>query len=112
MWSLVGIVLIIFTVTAATEANYSHKIQSYKGRLVMTKKDVTRYTSSRTGGLYDYAPLDALKYKDHLKKHEVKVGDRWENASHKAYNSKIVYTVEDADEQKSHYLYSIIGEQL
>lgn len=43
----------------------------------MTKKDVTRYTSSRTGGLYDYAPLDALKYKDHLKKHEVKVGDRW-----------------------------------
>ncbi len=38
MWSLVGIVLIIFTVTAATEANYSHKIQSYKGRLVMTKK--------------------------------------------------------------------------
>ncbi|WP_340672890.1 hypothetical protein [Enterococcus faecium] len=66
---------------------------------VMTKKDVTRYISSRTGGLYDYAPLDALKYKDHLKKHEVKVGDRWENASHKAYNSKIVYTVEDADEQ-------------
>ncbi|OTO82844.1 hypothetical protein A5849_002576 [Enterococcus sp. 10F3_DIV0382] len=65
----------------------------------MTKKDVTRYTSSRTGGLYDYAPLDALKYKDRLKKHEVKVGDRWENASHKAYNSKIVYTVEDADEQ-------------
>ena len=100
MWSLVGIVLLIFTVTIATEANYSHKIQSYKGRLIMTKKDVTRYTTSRTGGLYDYAPLDALKYKDHLKKHEVKVGDRWENASHKDYNSKIVYTVEGENEKK------------
>ncbi|OTO22099.1 hypothetical protein A5816_002964 [Enterococcus sp. 3G1_DIV0629] len=99
MWSLVGIVLLIFTVTVATEANYSQKIQSYKGRLIMTKKDVTRYTTSRTGGLYDYAPLDALKYKDHLKKHEVKVDDRWENASHKSYNSKIIYTVEDANEQ-------------
>lgn len=100
MWSLVGMVLLIFTVTIATEANYSHKIQSYKGRLIMTKKDVTRYTTSRTGGLYDYAPLDALKYKDHLKKHEVKVGDRWENASHKDYNSKIVYTVEGENEKK------------
>ncbi|EEV43727.1 conserved hypothetical protein, partial (plasmid) [Enterococcus faecium 1,230,933] len=75
MCSLVGIVLLIFTVTVATEANYSQKIQSYKGRLIMTKKDVTLYTTSRTGGLYDYAPLDALKYKDHLKKHEVKVYD-------------------------------------
>lgn len=94
MWSLVGIVFLIFTVTVATEANYSQQIQSYKGRLIMTKKDVTRYTSSKTGGLYDYAPLDALKYKDHLKKHEVKVGDRWENVPYKVYNSKIVYTVE------------------
>lgn len=75
MCSLVGIGLLIFTVTVATEANYSQKIQSYKGRLIMTKKDVTLYTTSRTGGLYDYAPLDALKYKDHLKKHEVKVYD-------------------------------------
>lgn len=38
MCSLVGIVLLIFTVTVATEANYSQKIQSYKGRLIMTKK--------------------------------------------------------------------------
>lgn len=60
MCSLVGIVPLIFTVTVATEANYSHKIQSYKGRLIMTKKDVARYTTSRTGGLYDYAPFDAL----------------------------------------------------
>lgn len=112
MWSLVGIVLLIFTVTIATEANYSHKIQSYKGRLIMTKKDVTRYTTSRTGGLYDYAPLDALKYKDHLKKHEVKVGDRWENASHKDYNSKIVYTVEGDNEKKNHITYiQLLGDR-
>ena len=48
-----------------------------------------------------------MQCKDHLKKHDVKVGDRWENASHKAYNSKIVYTVEDANDQISHYQYSI-----
>lgn len=99
MLSLAGIFLLIFTMTIATEINYSQKIQTYKGRLIMTKKDVARYTTSRTGGLYDCAPLNALKYKNHLKKHEVKVGDQWENASHKAYNSKIVYTVEDANKQ-------------
>lgn len=96
---LLGIFLFIFTVTVATQANYSQKIQSYKGRLIMTEKNVTLYTTSKTGGLYDYAPLNAMKYKDHLKKHEVKVGDRWEASAHKAFNSKIVYVVEDANEQ-------------
>jgi hypothetical protein len=96
IWSLAGIVFLIFTVTAATEANYAQNIQSYKGRLIMTEKDVPRYTTSRTGGLYDYAPLDALKYKDHLKKHEVKIGNNWEKSTYKAYHSKIIYVVEDS----------------
>ncbi|WP_418268215.1 hypothetical protein [Enterococcus hirae] len=100
IYSIVGILILLFVVTMATEINYSQKIESYKGNLIMTKKDVTRYTTSCTVGLYDYAPLNALKYKQHLKKHEVKIGNKWEKSTYKVYNSKIVYVVEGAEDLK------------
>ncbi|BDP83066.1 hypothetical protein EfmAA610_02760 [Enterococcus faecium] len=31
------------------------------------------------GGLYDYAPTEAIKERPHLEKHEVKVGESWPN---------------------------------
>lgn len=100
IWWIGGIVLLLLTLTVVTKINYTQKIQSYNGRLIMTKKEIKHYTTSGTGGLYDYAPSDALKYKKQLKKHEVKVGNEWKSSSHKAYDSKIIYTVEDAQGQK------------
>lgn len=100
IWWIGGIVLLLLTLTVVTKINYTQKIQSYNGRLIMTKKEIKHYTTSGTGGLYDYAPSDALKYKNQLKKHEVKVGNEWKSSSHKAYDSKIIYTVEDAQGQK------------
>lgn len=100
IWWIGGIVLLLLTLTVVTKINYTQKIQSYNARLIMTKKEIKHYTTSGTGGLYDYAPSDALKYKNQLKKHEVKVGNEWKSSSHKAYDSKIIYTVEDAQGQK------------
>ena len=100
IWWIGGIVLLLLTLTVVTKINYTQKIQSYNARLIMTKKEIKYYTTSGTGGLYDYAPSDALKYKNQLKKHEVKVGNEWKSSSHKAYDSKIIYTVEDAQGQK------------
>ncbi|MFL0553161.1 hypothetical protein ACH0B4_10425 [Enterococcus hirae] len=100
IWWIGGIVLLLLTLTVVTKINYTQKIQSYNARLIMTKKEIKHYTTSGTGGLYDYAPSDALKYKNQLKKHEVKVGNEWKSSSHKSYDSKIIYTVEDAQGQK------------
>lgn len=97
--SIVGIFILLFTMTMATKVNYSHR-KSNVGSLSMTKKDVTHYTTSAVFGTHDYIPLDAMKHKDHFEKHEVKVGNKWKNASHKAYGAKIVYTVEESEGQK------------
>lgn len=84
----------------AAKENYLQKIESIHGHIVVTEEKLDYYTTSGTGGLYDYAPIEALNYKEHLEKHEVRVGNKWEASSHEVFDSSIVYKVQDADGQK------------
>ena len=77
----------------------------------MTKKEIKHYTTSGTGGLYDYAPSDALKYKNQLKKHEVKVGNgKVVLIKRMIQKSFIQWKMRKG--KKSRYLCLIIGEPL
>lgn len=97
---IAAIILSLFVVSAAAKVTHSRKVQSLSDHVLMNKEKLSYYTTSGTGGLYDYAPLEALKNKEHLEKHEVKIGNKWKNAPYKASDSKIVYTVQESNEQK------------
>ena len=67
--------------------------QSKHGHIVINEETLPRYTTSDMGGLYDYAPTEAIKERPHLEKHEVKVGESWEKGKYKAADNNITYTV-------------------
>jgi hypothetical protein len=99
-WIILGSVLLLVVMAVAAKENYLQKIESIHGHIVVTEEKLDYYTTSGTGGLYDYAPIEALNYKEHLEKHEVRVGNKWEASSHEVFDSSIVYKVQDADGQK------------
>ena len=92
-------VFLLVTSIAAKE-NYAKVIQSKHGHIVINEETLPRYTTSDMGGLYDYAPTEAIKERPHLEKHEVKVGESWEKGKYKAADNNITYTVASNKKQK------------
>ncbi|MCE5878004.1 hypothetical protein KEK09_12430, partial [Enterococcus faecium] len=98
--NITTIVLLLLAVSAATKANYEHKVVTQRDHLVMNQENLIRYTTLLPGGLYDYAPTEALQYKEHLQNHEVRIGKEWHTMPYQVMDSKIVYTVHESKGQK------------
>jgi hypothetical protein len=98
--NITAIVLLLLAVSAATKANYEHKVVTQRDHLVMNQENLIRYTTLLPGGLYDYAPTEALQYKEHLQNHEVRIGKEWHTMPYQVMDSKIVYTVHESKGQK------------
>ena len=97
---IAAIVCLMFVVSAATKANYNHKVPTLGDHLEVNKDTLGSYITVGVGGGFDYAPLEAMKYKEHVQKHEIRVDNEWQTAAYKASDSKIVYTVKGAKDKK------------
>ncbi|EMF0272708.1 hypothetical protein ACTXLQ_12130 [Enterococcus hirae] len=97
---IAAIVCFMFVVSAATKANYNHKVPTLGDHLEVNKDTLGSYITVGVGGVFDYAPLEAMKYKEHVQKHEIRVDNEWQTAAYKASDSKIVYTVKGAKDKK------------
>ena len=93
MQKIIVFIIMFMTINVAAKENFSKKIESIRGNIEINKDTLDYYTNEGTGGLYDYAPINALKYKEHLIKHEVRINKTWQKAQFKATDSKITYIV-------------------
>ena len=113
-WLIIGATVVFLLVTSiAAKENYAKVIQSKHGHIVINEETLPRYTTSDMGGLYDYAPTEAIKERPHLEKHEVKVGESWEKGKYKAADNNITYTVASNKKQKVTVpVYAYLGTQV
>ncbi|HFP8377408.1 TPA: hypothetical protein ACG8B6_003032, partial [Enterococcus faecium] len=49
--------------------------------------------------LYDYSPIASLENKEHIIKHEAKIGSQWVNLPYKTTGSSIIYRVTNEKSQ-------------
>lgn len=107
----IGIIGLLLFLSVATKANYSQKIQSFPGHIVVNEKTIKPYTTvGMDYFLYDYAPKDSLQFNEHISRHEVKAGEIWKEGNYKAKSSSITFNVVSDDNQKITLpIYSYMG---
>ncbi len=75
--NITAIVLLLLAVSAATKANYEHKVVTQRDHCNESRKSYLLHDIP-SRGLYDYAPTEALQYKEHLQNHEVRNWKEWQ----------------------------------
>ncbi|HHA5396364.1 TPA: hypothetical protein ACOBIV_002973, partial [Enterococcus faecium] len=64
------------------------------------KETVEAYTTKGMDYfLYDYSPIASLENKEHIIKHEAKIGSQWVNLPYKTTGSSIIYRVTNEKSQ-------------
>ncbi|OJG82388.1 hypothetical protein RV10_GL000209 [Enterococcus pallens] len=106
-----GAIILLLILSIATKSNYSQKILSFPGHILVDEETIESYTTvGMDYFLYDYAPKDSLPLNEHISKHEVKIGETWEEGHYKAKSSSIIFDVFSNDNQKVTLpIYSYLG---
>lgn len=93
-------VLLLITLTVSSKKNFNQKIISQPGHIVVNKETVEAYTTKGMDYfLYDYSPIASLENKEHIIKHEAKIGSQWVNLPYKTTGSSIIYRVTNEKSQ-------------
>lgn len=93
-------VLLLITLTVSSKKNFNQKIISQPGHIVVNKETVEAYTTKGMDYfLYNYSPIASLENKEHIIKHEAKIGSQWVNLPYKTTGSSIIYRVTNEKSQ-------------